>query len=31
MTTSDIPLKEVVEWFVQCTRELGVPPLAPLS
>jgi len=32
MTTSDIPLhKEVVDWFAQCTGELGVPNLTTVG
>jgi hypothetical protein len=32
MTTSGIPLhKEVLPWFGECTRELGIAPLAPIS
>ncbi len=32
MTTTGIPLhKEVLQWFGECTRELGLAPLAPIS
>jgi hypothetical protein len=32
MTTTSIPLhKEVLQWFGECTRELGLAPLAPIS
>jgi len=32
MTTSGNPLhKEVLQWFGECTRELGIAPLASIS
>jgi hypothetical protein len=32
MTTSGISLhKEVLQWFGECTRELGLAPLVPIS
>jgi hypothetical protein len=32
MTTSGMPLhKEVLQWFAECTRELGIAPLTPIS
>jgi hypothetical protein len=32
MTTRGMPLhKEVLQWFGESTRELGIAPLAPIS